>query len=62
MTRTDNVKAGFDPSCKQTREVNKNCSKDKKQKKQDKSKYSQCLCSQQQQKNMFVTNILDKNE
>lgn len=37
MTRTDNIKTGFDPSCKQTREVNKNCSKDKKQKKQEKS-------------------------
>jgi len=37
MTRTDNIRPGCDPSCKQTREVNKNCNKDKRPKKQDKN-------------------------
>lgn len=39
MSRKDNVRAGSDASCKPTREITKNCNKDKKQKKQDKSKY-----------------------
>lgn len=38
MSRKDNVRANSDASCKPTREITKNCNKDKKQKKQDKSK------------------------
>jgi len=37
MSRKDSVRAGSDPSCKPTREINKNCNKDKKSKKQDKN-------------------------
>lgn len=37
MSRKDNIRAGSDSSCKPTREMNKNCNKDKKSKKQDKS-------------------------
>lgn len=29
MTRTDNLRAGSDPSCQATRTVTKNCNKDK---------------------------------
>lgn len=45
MSRKDNVRAGSDATCKPNREINKNCTKDKKQKKQDKSKYSHAICS-----------------
>lgn len=37
MSRKDNIRANSDASCKPTREITKNCNKDKKQKKQDKS-------------------------
>jgi len=37
MSRKDNVRTGSDASCKATREITKNCNKDKKQKKQDKN-------------------------
>lgn len=40
MSRKDNVRAGSDASCKATRDITKNCNKDKKQKKQDKSKHN----------------------
>jgi len=36
MARTDKIKPGLDSTCKPTREVTKNCGKDKKQKKQNK--------------------------
>lgn len=39
MTRKDNVRTGSDASCKPTREITKNCNKDKKQKNKDKSKW-----------------------
>lgn len=37
MSRKDNVRTGSDASCKATREINKNCNKDKKQKNKEKN-------------------------
>lgn len=37
MSRKDNVRTGSDASCKATREITKNCNKDKKQKNKEKS-------------------------
>lgn len=43
ISRKDNVRTGSDASCKQTRDITKSCNKDKKQKKQDKSKLKKSI-------------------